>query len=206
MADLKAALARPAPHRKLGAFAFTHEGWGGREPVGLTERFSPTRSTAGIEPGAMTAWRHRPISIGVEVLDAVDVAFRRVVVLSRHWHPRRLFLAGFQAARAPRRRLQSTAPWPVAAFPAWDPERETHLVLGERYRKGGRHTPIVLTVATVACSRCRAASRRACAAWDEGRSGGEAAAGGRSPRTQSGPGDEGRPPEGRRARDARRSR
>ncbi|HVW32677.1 MAG TPA: hypothetical protein VHL53_09075, partial [Acidimicrobiia bacterium] len=91
----------------------------------------------------------------VEVLDAVDVLSRGIVVFV----PAlaifgAFFLAGFQAARAAR-----DAPYVhgalagLASFTAWLTLRmATHLVLGERLigKEGDTTVTVVLTVATVA--------------------------------------------------------
>jgi hypothetical protein len=96
-----------------------------------------------------------PVSIGVEILDAVDLLSRGPVV----FFPAlaifgAFFLAGFKAARAAR-----TSPYThgalasLASFTAWLTLRMvTHLVLGERLlgKEGDTALTMVLTVATVA--------------------------------------------------------
>ena len=96
-----------------------------------------------------------PISIGVEVLDAVDVLSKGpVVFLPFLAIVGAFFLAGFQAARA-----AEASPYThgalagLASFTAWLTLRmATHVVLGERLlgKEGDTAVTIVLTVATVA--------------------------------------------------------
>ena len=96
-----------------------------------------------------------PISIGVEVLDAVDVLARGpVVFIPALAILAAFFLAGFQAAKAAR-----TSPYThgalagLASFTAWLTLRmATHLVLGERLlgKEGDTALTVVATVATVA--------------------------------------------------------
>jgi len=96
-----------------------------------------------------------PVSIGVEVLDAVDVLSRGpVVFIPALAILGAFFLAGFQAAKAAR-----GAPYThgalagLASFTAWLTLRmATHLVLGERLlgKEGDTAVTVVLTVATVA--------------------------------------------------------
>jgi hypothetical protein len=117
-----------------------------------------------------------PVSIGVEVLDAVDVLSRGpVVFIPALAILGAFFLAGFQAARAAR-----TSPYThgaltgLAAFTAWLTLRmATHLVLGERLlgKEGDTGLTVVLTVATVALlSMSGGIIGALVAAWDEGRS------------------------------------
>jgi hypothetical protein len=117
-----------------------------------------------------------PISIGVEVLDAVDVLAKGAVVfIPAVAILAAFFLAGFQAARAAR-----TSPYThgalagLASFTAWVTLRmATHLVLGERLlgKEGDTTLTVVLTVATVALLSMSGAILGALvAAWDEGRS------------------------------------
>jgi hypothetical protein len=96
-----------------------------------------------------------PVSIGVEVLDAVDVLSRGPVVFIPAVAILVAFcLAGFQAARAAR-----SSPYThgalagLASFTAWLTLRmATHLVLGERLlgKEGDTAVTVVLTVTTVA--------------------------------------------------------
>jgi len=96
-----------------------------------------------------------PVSIGVEVLDAVDVLARGVVVFIPALAILGAFvLAGFQPAKA-----APGAPYThgvlagLASFTAWLTLRmATHLVLGERLlgKEGDTTVTVVLTVATVA--------------------------------------------------------
>jgi hypothetical protein len=96
-----------------------------------------------------------PISIGVELLDAVDVLSRGVVVfIPAVAILGAFFLAGFQAARAAR-----SSPYThgalagLAAFTAWLTLRMgTHVVLGEQLlgKEGDPAVTVVLTVTTVA--------------------------------------------------------
>jgi len=96
-----------------------------------------------------------PVSIGVEVLDAVDVLSRGLVVFIPALAVLGAFvLAGFQSARAAR-----TSPYThgalagLASFTAWLTLRmATHLVLGQRLlgKEGDTAFTMVLTVATVA--------------------------------------------------------
>jgi hypothetical protein len=117
-----------------------------------------------------------PISIGVEVLDAVDllgqgpvVFIPAVAILGA------FFLAGFKAARA-----AGTSPYThgalagLGSFTAWLTLRmATHLVLGERLlgKEGDTALTIVATVATVALLSMSGGILGALvAAWNEGRS------------------------------------
>ena len=96
-----------------------------------------------------------PVSIGVEVLDAVDVLSRGPVVFLPALAILAAFvLAGFQAARAAR-----GSPYihgalaGLASFTAWLTLRmATHLAFGERLlgKEGDTAFTVVLTVATVA--------------------------------------------------------
>ena len=96
-----------------------------------------------------------PVSIGVEVLDAVDVLSRGpVVFIPALAILGAFFLAGYQAAKA-----AEGAPYThgalagLASFTAWLTLRmATHLVLGERLlgKEGDTAVTVVLTVATVA--------------------------------------------------------
>ena len=96
-----------------------------------------------------------PVSIGVEVLDAVDVLSKGPVVFIPFLAIcGAFFLAGFKAASA-----AGTSPYThgalagLASFTAWLTLRmATHLVLGERLlgKEGDTTVTIVLTVATVA--------------------------------------------------------
>ena len=96
-----------------------------------------------------------PVSIAVEVLDAVDVLSKGpVVFIPALAIIGAFFLAGYKAARAAR-----TSPYThgaltgLAAFTAWLTLRmATHLVLGERLlgKEGDTALTVVLTVATVA--------------------------------------------------------
>ena len=96
-----------------------------------------------------------PISIGVEVLDAVDVLSKGTVVFIPFVAIIAAFiLAGFQAAKAAR-----TSPYThgalagLASFTAWLTLRmATHLVLGERLlgKEGDTAMTVVATVTTVA--------------------------------------------------------
>ena len=96
-----------------------------------------------------------PVSIGVEVLDAVDVLSRGPVVFIPAVAILVAFcLAGFQAGRVAR-----SSPYThgalagLASFTAWLTLRmATHLVLGERLlgKEGDTMLTVVLTVATVA--------------------------------------------------------
>ena len=117
-----------------------------------------------------------PVSIGVEVLDAVDVLSKGpVVFIPALVILAAFFLAGFQAARAAR-----TSPYThgalagLASFTAWLTLRmATHLVLGERLlgKEGDTGVTVVLTVATVALLSMSGGILGALvAAWDEGRS------------------------------------
>jgi len=117
-----------------------------------------------------------PVSIGVEVLDAVDVLskgpvvfFPVVAILAA------FFLAGFKAARA-----APTSPYThgalagLASFTAWLTMRmATHLVLGERLLgKEDDTTLIILLTVTAAAllSLSGGILGALVAAWDEGRS------------------------------------
>jgi hypothetical protein len=96
-----------------------------------------------------------PISIGVEVLDAVDVLARGpVVFIPAVAILGAFFLAGFQAAKAARGSPYTHGGLAgLAAFTAWLTLRmATHLVLGERLlgKEGDTTITVVLTVATVA--------------------------------------------------------
>jgi hypothetical protein len=96
-----------------------------------------------------------PVSIAVEVLDAVDVLSRGpVVFIPALAILGAFFLAGFQAARAAR-----SSPYThgalagLASFTAWLTLRlATHLVLGERLlgKEGDTALTVALTVVTVA--------------------------------------------------------
>ena len=96
-----------------------------------------------------------PVSIGVEVLDAVDVLSRGpVVFIPALAILGAFFLAGFQAAKAAR-----GAPYihgalaGLASFTAWLTLRmATHLVLGERLlgKEGDTTITVVATVAAAA--------------------------------------------------------
>ena len=117
-----------------------------------------------------------PVSIGVEVLDAVDVlskgpvVFIPVVAILAAF-----FLAGFKAARA-----APTSPYThgalagLASFTAWLTMRmATHLVLGERLLgKEDDTTLIILLTVTAAAllSLSGGILGALVAAWDEGRS------------------------------------
>ncbi|MGH9011136.1 MAG: hypothetical protein ACRDYF_14985 [Acidimicrobiia bacterium] len=117
-----------------------------------------------------------PISIGVEVLDAVDVLGKGpVVFIPALAIIGAFFLAGFKAARA-----AETSPYThgalasLGSFSAWLTLRmATHLVLGERLlgKEGDTTLTIVLTVATVALLSMSGGILGALvAAWNEGRS------------------------------------
>ena len=117
-----------------------------------------------------------PISIGVEVLDAVDVLSKGpVVFIPAVAILGAFFVAGFTAARA-----AQTSPYThgalagLASFTAWLTLRmATHLVLGERVlgKEGDTTLTMVLTVATVALLSMSGGILGALvAAWDEGRS------------------------------------
>lgn len=96
-----------------------------------------------------------PISIGNEILDAVDLLSKGpVVFIPTAAILGAFFLAGFQAARAAR-----VSPYThgalaaLASFTAWLTLRmATHLVLGERLlgKEGDTGLTVVLTVTTVA--------------------------------------------------------
>ena len=96
-----------------------------------------------------------PISIGVEVLDAVDLLGKGpVVFIPAVAILGAFFLAGFKAARA-----AETSPYThgalagLGSFTAWLTLRmATHLVLGERLlgKEGDPGLTVVATVATVA--------------------------------------------------------
>jgi hypothetical protein len=96
-----------------------------------------------------------PVSIVVEVLDAVDVLSRGLVVFI----PAVAILAAFVLAGAKAAGAARTSPYThgalagLAAFTAWLTLRmATHLVLGDRLLGKDGDTPftVVLTVATVA--------------------------------------------------------
>ena len=117
-----------------------------------------------------------PISIGVEVLDAVDVLAKGPVVFIPFLAiVAAFFLAGFKAARA-----AETSPYThgalagLASFTAWLTLRmATHLVLGERLlgKEGDTTITLVLTVTTVALLSMSGGILGALvAAWNEGRS------------------------------------
>jgi len=96
-----------------------------------------------------------PVSIGVEVLDAVDVLSRGpVVFIPALAILGAFFLAGFQAAKAARESPYTHGALAgLASFTAWLTLRmATHLVLGERLlgKEDDTAVTIVLTVATVA--------------------------------------------------------
>jgi hypothetical protein len=96
-----------------------------------------------------------PVSIGVEVLDAVDVLSRGAVVFIPFAAILGAFvLAGYQAARtAHGSPYTHGALAGLASFTAWLTLRMgTHLVLGERLlgKEGDTGMTVVLTVATVA--------------------------------------------------------
>jgi len=96
-----------------------------------------------------------PVSIGVEVLDAVDVLSRGAVVFVPALAILgAFFLAGFQAARAARGSPYTHGALAgLASFTAWLTLRmATHLVLGERLlgKEGDTAITVVLTVTTVA--------------------------------------------------------
>lgn len=96
-----------------------------------------------------------PVSIGVEVLDAVDVLSKGAVVFIPFVAVLgAFFLAGYQAARTARRSPYTHGALAgLAAFTAWLTLRmATHLVLGERLlgKEGDTALTVVLTVATVA--------------------------------------------------------
>jgi len=117
-----------------------------------------------------------PVSIGVEVLDAVDLLGRGpVVFIPAVAIIGAFFLAGFKAARA-----AETSPYThgalasLGSFTAWLTLRmATHLVLGERLlgKEGDTTLTIVATVATVALLSMSGGILGALvAAWNEGRS------------------------------------
>jgi hypothetical protein len=117
-----------------------------------------------------------PVSIGVEVLDAVDVlskgpvVFIPVVAILAAF-----FLAGFKAARAaPASPYTHGALAGLASFTAWLTMRmATHLVLGERLLgKEDDTTLIILLTVTAAAllSLSGGILGALVAAWDEGRS------------------------------------
>ena len=96
-----------------------------------------------------------PVSIVVEVLDAVDVLSRGLMVFVPFLAILGAFvLAGFQAAKAARSSPYSHGVLAgLASFTAWLTLRmATHLVLGERLlgKEGDTAVTVVLTVATVA--------------------------------------------------------
>jgi len=117
-----------------------------------------------------------PVSIGVEVLDALDVLGKGpVVFIPALAILGAFFLAGFQAART-----AQASPYThgalagLASVTAWLTLRmATHLVLGERLlgKEGDPTVTVVLTVATVALLSMSGGILGALvAAWDEGRS------------------------------------
>lgn len=117
-----------------------------------------------------------PVSIGVEVLDAVDVlskgpvVFIPVVAILAAF-----FLAGFKAARAaPMSPYTHGALAGLASFTAWLTMRmATHLVLGERLLgKEDDTTVIILLTVTAAAllSLSGGILGALVAAWDDGRS------------------------------------
>jgi hypothetical protein len=96
-----------------------------------------------------------PVSIGVELLDAVDVLSRGpVVFIPAVAILGAFFLAGFQAAKAARGSPYTHGALAgLASFTAWLTLRmATHLALGERLlgKEGDTTITVVLTVATVA--------------------------------------------------------
>jgi hypothetical protein len=96
-----------------------------------------------------------PVSIGVEVLDAVDVLSKGAVVFIPFVAILAAFvLAGYQAARTARGSPYTHGALAgLAAFMAWLTLRMgTHLVLGERLlgKEGDTAMTVVLTVMTVA--------------------------------------------------------
>jgi hypothetical protein len=96
-----------------------------------------------------------PVSIGVEVLDAVDVLSKGAVVFIPFVAVLgAFFLAGFQAAKTARGSPYTHGALAgLAAFTAWLTLRmATHLVLGERLlgKEGDTALTVVLTVTTVA--------------------------------------------------------
>ena len=117
-----------------------------------------------------------PVSIGVEVLDAVDVLARGAVVfIPAAAILGAFFLAGFQAAKAARGSPYTHGALAgLAAFTAWLTLRmATHVVLGERLlgKEGDTTITVVLTVATVALLSMSGGILGALvAAWDDGRS------------------------------------
>jgi hypothetical protein len=154
--------------------------------VGVVVRRSRSRSSrlpvAEIDRRALTRGAFwglaiiAPVSIGVEVLDAVDVLSQGPVVFIPFLAiVAAFFLAGFQAARAARTsHYTHGALAGLAAFTAWLTLRmATHLVLGERLlgKEGDTTLTVVLTVATVALlSMSGGIVGALVAAWDEGRS------------------------------------
>ena len=117
-----------------------------------------------------------PVSIGVEVLDAVDVLAKGpVVFIPAVAILAAFFLSGFQAGRAaPASPYTHGALAGLASFTAWLTLRmATHLVLGERLlgKEGDTSLTVILTVATVALLSMSGGILGALvAAWDEGRS------------------------------------
>ena len=117
-----------------------------------------------------------PVSIGVEVLDAVDVLSKGpVVFIPAVAILGAFFLAGFQAARtAEMSPYTHGALAGLASFTAWLTVRmATHLVLGDRLlgKEGDTTLTVVLTVATVALLSMSGGILGALvAAWDGGRS------------------------------------
>ena len=96
-----------------------------------------------------------PVSIGVEVLDAVDVLSKGAVVFIPFVAILAAFvLAGYQAARTARGSPYTHGALAgLASFMAWLTLRMgTHLVLGERLlgKEGDTAMTVVLTVTTVA--------------------------------------------------------
>ena len=96
-----------------------------------------------------------PVSIGVEVLDAVDVLSKGAVVfIPAAAILGAFFLAGFEAAKAARGSPYTHGALAgLASFTAWLTLRmATHLVLGERLlgKEGDTAITVLFTVATVA--------------------------------------------------------
>ncbi len=117
-----------------------------------------------------------PVSIGVEVLDAVDLLGKGpVVFIPALAIFGAFFVAGFQAARTARMSPYTHGALAgLASFTAWLTLRmATHLVLGERLlgKEGDTTLTIALTVATVALLSMSGGILGALvAAWNEGRS------------------------------------
>ena len=117
-----------------------------------------------------------PVSIGVEVLDAVDVLAKGpVVFIPALAIFGAFFLAGFTAAKPPRPRPTPTAPWP--AWPpsppgspcGWPPTSSSGNDCSGK--EGDTTITVVLTVATVALlSMSGGIAGGLLAARDEGRS------------------------------------